>query len=105
MTDVTAFAVFGLGLLVTVGAGEVLRAKADWPAEASRRFVHALTGLLVVGSPLLFERPTWIYVLAAGFVLVNLWAVPRRAFPGMHGIRRRSWGTVTFPLALLFALA
>ena len=105
MTDVTAFAVFGLGLLATVGAGEVLRAKAGWPAEASRRFVHALTGLLVVGSPLLFERPDGIYVLAAGFVLVNLWAVPRRVFPGMHGIRRRSWGTVTFPLALLFALA
>jgi len=105
MTDGTAFAVFGLGLLATVGAGEVLRAKAGWPAEASRRFVHALTGLLVVGSPLLFERPNLIYVLAAGFVLVNLWAVPRRAFPGMHGIRRRSWGTVTFPLALLFALA
>jgi uncharacterized protein (TIGR00297 family) len=105
MTDVTAFAVFGLGLLATVGAGEALRAKAGWPAEASRRFVHALTGLLVVGTPLLFERPDGIYVLAAGFVGVNLWAVPRRVFPGMHAIRRRSWGTVTFPLALLFALA
>jgi uncharacterized protein (TIGR00297 family) len=105
MTDVTAFTLFGLGLLATVGAGEALRAKAGWPAEASRRFVHALTGLLVVGAPVWFERPDWIYLLAVGFVLVNLWAVPRRAFPGMHAIRRRSWGTVTFPLALLFALA
>jgi uncharacterized protein (TIGR00297 family) len=105
MTDLNATVLFGAALLAAVGGGETLRAKAGWPAEASRRFVHALTGLLVVVCPLLFERPTGIYVLATGFVLVNLWAVPRRAFPGMHGIRRRSWGTVTFPLALLFALA
>ena len=105
MTDLSATALFGLALLAAVGMGEALRSKAGWPAEASRQVVHAMTGVLVVACPFLFERPGGIYVLAGGFVLVNLWAAPRRAFPGMHGIRRRSWGTVTFPLALVFALA
>ncbi len=105
MTDFTAFVLFGLGLLAVVGAGEALRARAGWRAESSRRFVHALAGLLVALSPEWFGEPTWIYGLAGAFALVNLWAVPRRVFPGMHGIERRSWGTVTFPLALLFALA
>ncbi|MEM1042835.1 MAG: DUF92 domain-containing protein [Bacteroidota bacterium] len=104
MADFTAFVLFGLGLLATVGVGEALRAKAGWPAESSRRVVHAATGVLVGLSPGWFAEPAWVYVLAGSFVLVNLWAVPRRVFPGMHAIQRRSWGTVTFPLALLFAL-
>ncbi len=104
MTDFAAFVLFGLGLLTVVGMGEVLRAKAGWRPEASRRFVHALTGVLVACCPFLFARPDGVYVLAGLFVVVNLWAVPRRVFPGMHAIERRSWGTVTYPLALLFAL-
>lgn len=104
MTDLTAFMLFGLGVLAAVGVGEALRAKAGCRPESSRRLVHMLTGLLVALGPLWFAEPTWIYVLAGAFVLVNLWAVPRRVFLGMHGIERVSWGTVTFPLALLFAL-
>lgn len=104
MTDLAAFVLFGLGLLAAVGLGEGLRTWAGWPAESSRRIVHALTGGLVALSPLLFEAPGGIYALAFVFVGVNLYAIPRRIFPGMHGIRRRSFGTVTFPLALLFAL-
>ncbi len=105
MTDLTATLLFGLVLLAVVGVGEGLRSKAGWAPESSRRAVHALTGLMVVASPWLFEAPWGIAGLAAVFVLVNLYAIRRGLLPGMHGIRRRSLGTVTFPLALLFALA
>ncbi len=105
MTDLVATLLFGLGLGAVVGLGEVLRARAEWEPEASRRFVHLLTGLLVALCPFWFAEPWGIYALACVFIGVNLWAVPRRVFPGMHAIRRPSWGTVTFPLALLFALA
>ena len=105
MTDLTATLLFGLGLLVVVVVGEGLRAKAGWPAESSRRVVHALAGLLVVACPWLFVEPWGIAGMASGFVLVNLVAIQHGFFPGMHAIRRRSVGTVTFPLALLFALA
>lgn len=105
MTDLVATLLFGLGLGAVVALGEGLRAWGGWRPEASRRFVHALTGLLVAWCPLWFNAPMGIYGLALLFVAVNLWAVPRRVFQGMHGIERRSWGTVTFPLALVFALA
>lgn len=104
MSDLVAFALFGAGLLAALGLGEALRAWAGWPAEASRRVVHALVGVQTALSPLLFSAPTGIYVLAVGFGVVNLVASPRGVFPGMHGIARESWGTVTFPAALVVAL-
>ena len=96
---------FGTALGAAVGLGEALRAWGGWRPEASRRLVHFLTGVLVALCPFWFAMPWGGYALAALFVGVNLWAVPRRVFPGMHAIARPSWGTVTFPLALLFALA
>ena len=104
MPDLVQTALFGLTLLAVVGAGEALRAWAGWAPEASRRFVHAATGLAVALCPPFFAHPMGIYVLAALFVVVNIVAVRRRLFLGMHGIERETWGTVAFPLALLAAL-
>jgi uncharacterized protein (TIGR00297 family) len=104
MTDLPALTAFALTLLAFVGLGEGLRAWGGWRAEASRRVVHVLTGLAVVGCPWLFSGPGPIYVLAGVFAAVNLVAIGRGWFPGMHAIRRPSVGTVTFPLALIFAL-
>lgn len=104
MTDFVAFLVFGGALLAAVGIGEALRAWGGLRPEASRRAVHSLVGLMVAACPPLFSSPSWIYVLAVGFIGVNLVAIPRGLFPGMHAIARKSWGTVTFPLALVLAL-
>ena len=104
MTDLAAFAVFGAGLLTALAVGEALRAWAGWAPESSRRVVHALVGVETALSPLLFAGPGWIYALAVGFAAVNVVASPRGVFAGMHGIRRRSWGTVTFPVALVAGL-
>ena len=105
MTDLAAFLGFALVLVGFVGVGEGLRAWAGWRAESSRRVVHALTGLAVAACPPLFDGPGPIYALAAVFVVVNLAAIAWGWFPGIHDIRRRSLGTVTFPLALIVALA
>lgn len=102
--DLTTFAVFCAVLGVGVGGGELLRAALGLRPEMSRRFVHAYTGLAVVMAPLHFSSPALIYLLCAVFVGVNLWAIPRRALPGMHDIQRASWGTAVFPIALAFAL-
>ena len=105
MTDLQALGVFSALLLVAVGAGEGLRAWGGWAAEDSRRIVHLGVGLATAICPLWFSEPTYLYVLAAAFVVVNVVAVPRRLLPGMHGIERRSWGTVLFPFAYIVALA
>lgn len=105
MTDLLAFGLFAALLGAAVAMGEGLRAWAGWRPESSRRAVHMGVGLATAASPLWFEAPTGLYVLAVAFVVANLVAVRRGFFPGMHGIERRSWGTVTFPLALIVALA
>ncbi len=97
-------AVFAALLGACVAMGEGLRAYAGWRPESSRRAVHVGVGLATAACPVWIESPGGVYGLAVAFVGVNLLAVRRRYLPGMHGIARRSWGTVTFPLALIVAL-
>jgi len=103
MHDIVSFAFFSGVLGVGVGVGELLR-KLGFRSEMSRRFVHAYTGLAVITAPYFFESPNLIYLLCAAFIGVNLWAIPRRIFKGMHDIERHSYGTVVFPIALVFCL-
>lgn len=103
-TDLPIFLACTLFLLGLVGIGEWLNARLHVSAEVTRRLIHAFTGLFVTLSPLLFASPFWIYVLALIFMVANFVAIQHHWFQGMHGISRKSWGTVTFPLALLFAL-
>ena len=100
--DLVAFFVSAAGLAVLVGVGEMLWTSGRVRAEVSRGVVHV--GVFAALTPFFFREPTWIYVLAAAFVVVNGVAAGREWLKGMHGIRRRSVGTVTFPLALIVAL-
>ncbi|MEM6335286.1 MAG: DUF92 domain-containing protein [Bacteroidota bacterium] len=104
MPDLPVFIASAAGLAALVGMAEGMRAWLRWRSETVRRIVHALVGLWVAATPWLFEGPEPILLLAAGFALLNIVAVRRMWFKGMHAIRRRSWGTVTFPLALMAAL-
>ena len=102
--DLIAFLLSAAGLAALVGVGEVLRTSGQVLAEGSRGVVHVGVGLFVALTPFVFREPTWIYVLAVVFVVVNGVAAWHGWLQGMHGIRRRSAGTVTFPLALIVAL-
>ncbi len=104
MSDLGALGLFSVLLLGAVASGEGLRL-VGWAPESSRRVVHALVGLAVAACPQWFSRPGPIYVLAVVFLVSNFVAARKHWIPGMHAIERLSWGTVTFPLALLVALA
>lgn len=105
MSDGAAFGLFAALLLGAVGVGEGLRVWAGWRPEASRRAVHVGVGLATAACPPLFSGPGPVYAMAAAFVVANGVALRQRWLPAMHAVERRSWGTVTFPLALLVALA
>ena len=95
-------ALYALGLLRgLVGSGELMRRVLAWPAELSRKLIHTGTAGLVVVATLAFEGAEIPILLSLPFVLVNVVAIPRRWIPSMHAIERRSWGTVTFPLAFI----
>jgi uncharacterized protein (TIGR00297 family) len=102
MGDSGWLAVFTGVLGVGVLGGEALRL-AGWSPDASRRFVHSWTGFAVALAPAFLVDPAGVYGLAGLFVLVNIWAIRRGLLLGMHGIARKSWGTVVFPIALIVA--
>ncbi|MFQ5571247.1 MAG: DUF92 domain-containing protein [Rhodothermales bacterium] len=103
--DLTAFVFSAMSLVALVGLGEALRIRGHVTAERSRRVVHVGVGLFVAATPFLFSGPAFVYLLGVVFVGVNYVALQRGWFPGIHGTKRQSLGTVTFPLALLPALA
>lgn len=100
--DDSRTALYALGLLlVLLGVGESTRRVCAWPAEISRKMIHAGTAALVILATLSFDEALIPILMALPFALINLVAVPRRWIPSMHAIERRSWGTVTFPLAFI----
>jgi uncharacterized protein (TIGR00297 family) len=102
--DIAALGFTLAALLLVVAAGEGLRKWTRTPAEKSRRFVHAATGLLTVFLIPLFHSPTPLFVLAAAFAAANAFALRRRLLPSMHAVERSTIGTVIYPLALIAGL-
>jgi uncharacterized protein (TIGR00297 family) len=102
--DAAWFALCLLGLAALVGLAEALRALGWMKPENTRRLVHAGTGVFVAATPLLFDRPGWLYVLTILFLFGNLLARRHSWLRSLHDVRPESLGTVTFPLAFLLAL-
>lgn len=102
--DGLAFCVSVAALLGLVGVGEALREWGRVTPENTRRLVHAGVGIFVACTPFLFQHALLVYVLAVAFVGINYATLRRGWLQGIHGAKRQSLGTVTFPLALIPAL-
>lgn len=103
VTDLEAVGLFAALLATSVAVGEGLR-MAGWSPESTRRVVHAGVGLVTAASPMWFDGPGGIYLLAVAFMVGNAIMLWRGWGPSMHAIERRSFGTVIFPFALVVAL-
>lgn len=101
--DVWAVLGAGIALLGLVGMGEGLH-RLGLRAVAVRRWVHVGVGLFMVATPFVFSSPGPMYGLATLFAIGNALARWRAWWPGVHGGRPASIGTVTFPLAVFPAL-
>jgi len=102
--DLGVVGLFVFALISIIALGELLHAKFSWRSESSRRVVHCLPGLVVVVAISRLGEPTYLYLVAVPFFIANLVFSRNRIFAGIHGIERRSLGTVTFPLALILGL-
>jgi len=95
------FGLLLLGLVTVIGISELIRHKAGWSPEVTRKFVHISVGVLVFFSPALFDKAMLPMLLALLFVAVDGIAVRAGLLVGMHGTTRTSYGTVYYPLAFL----
>jgi dolichol kinase len=105
--DITRLgAVTGL-LLAVLALAEVLRRRGVGRPEATRKLVHAVSGLVAATFPWLFTGAGSVIVLTASFAVV-MGATRRLGLLGsVHGVSRCTEGGVYYPAAvlLLFLLA
>jgi uncharacterized protein (TIGR00297 family) len=89
-----------VGLTGVVATGEGARKIFGWPGETTRKLIHIGTGLIVFPAPLYISTHVPLAVLGIVFAIVNFFAVRFSWFPGMHATRRKTYGTVYYPLAI-----
>lgn len=95
------FVVFLFGILAAIAIAEVIRKRAGWSAENSRKIVHVLVGVMMFWAPFILESKRPAVVLASIFIVVNIVALRKDALQGMHATGRFTLGTVFYPLAFL----
>ena len=99
------FGVFFVFIFFLIGIAEFVRSKLKWGPETSRKMVHVIVGIMVACCPLIFRSNIQPITLAAIFIVVNATALNIDAFKGMHDTKRKTFGTVYFPIAFLILAA
>ena len=105
--DLTNLLLLLAALIVLLALSELLRRRFHGTEEFSRKFVHMFTGVLVAVSPFFLKSRWPIIAVALIFAAFDYYSVRRGWLKGMHGLHRRTYGTVYYPisfviLALLF---
>lgn len=98
--DLVGALVVGLGVLGVFALSELARIRAGWRSEATRKFSHAASGLVVLLLPILVESPKIIWGLAASMVAVLWLGQHLRLLQSIHGVSRRTSGAYFYPLAI-----
>lgn len=94
-------------LLVILAVAEVLLRRGRAGPEATRKLVHALSGLEAAAFPWLFSTAWSVLALAGCYALLMALTMKVGALPSVHGVRRSTAGGLYYPVAVgvLFAFA
>lgn len=92
---------FGLGIGILVALSEQLRKSLAWSIEATRKIVHIIVGIFVASTPFILSTMYPVLILGLVFAVLDFIAVKRHWLNGMHSTRRRSYGTVFYPLSIV----
>lgn len=92
-------------LAALLGGLAWLGARLDWAPELRRKAAHIALGMVCAGFPWIFRSPEPVWLLAgfsiAGLGLLRLRGLRAGALgSALHGVERRSWGELCFPLAV-----
>lgn len=95
---------FTIALFLVILIAEVLQKLKHLSSDATRKIVHVTTGLFVAITPFLFQSRIPILLISIAFSIINYVAIRLGYLDGMHKTQRKSYGTVFYPLALVFLL-
>ncbi len=100
-SDWNYLVLFSIALFSLVILAEILRKLFPRDAESSRKFVHISTGILISLTPFALQSMWPMLILGTLFAVLDLVAIRKNLFRGMHGTKRRSYGTVFYPLSFV----
>ena len=69
--------------------------------EENRRLVHATVGLTMSFSTIIFSSKFLPSFIAIAFIFLNIIALKSKMLSGIHSQKRKSYGTIYFPLSFL----
>ncbi len=99
-TDLLRLAGSALACLAILLATEWLHRTRRVDAEWTRKLAHVLMGLVACTFPWVFASPAPVLLLCASFLALMACAQSRGGLPSLHQVRRRSAGTVLYPVAV-----
>ncbi len=88
-------------ILLLIAMAELLRRWLKGSPEMSRKVVHIATGILVALTPFVFDSKWPMLALGLLFTIVDYVAIKKGWLKGMHHGRRRSYGTVFYPISFV----
>lgn len=69
-----------------------------------RKFVHVLTGTLLLLTPHFFKNWPFLFLAAVAFAVLNFCAINAQKLSSFNTSDKRSWGTVYYPVAFAVLL-
>ena len=104
-TDWMFLVFFLLALFAVIGIAEVIRRIMNWSSGATRKLVHILVGVLVATTPFVLESMWPMIILGIAFTFIDYFAIRKNLLKVMHGSKRRSYGTVFYPISFIILTA
>src|SRR4051794_13323791 len=103
--DLIALASSFIYPLALLFGAEMIRLRAGWQPEFTRKLVHVGAGMWVFGALALFDH-WWAALIATGaFIVVNFVSARRTLIPAMDAARGEGLGTVWFMVSFTLLLA
>lgn len=105
MNPITALLLVAATLAALLGGLAWLGVRLGWSPEPRRKAAHIALGLVCAAFPWIFNSPAPVWLLAgfsiAGLGLLRLRGLRSGALgSALHGVERRTWGELCFPLAV-----
>ena len=105
--DFSSFIIALALLAALVAVSEVLKKTLNFKPNATRKFVHILTSVLIFFSPYYFESNFYPALITLIFIPLNLLAIKNNWLSSLHGVnyddeneaQSPSYGTVYYPLS------
>ena len=100
-------ALLGIGVVVVLVLGEILRRRTKMNQEMTRKFVHIFAGLAALPMPFIFSSHWPVLMLTGSFLLIIIITSRQKVLQSVHGVERKSAGAYLYPMSiyLLFLLA